>query len=211
MKGLVEDLLARQGRLLSVEAALAALPTAGDHVLNASIWPGDARPWRDAAVLIGIIDDGSDGRLILTQRPVHMNSHSGEIALPGGKVDADDTDPVAAALREAWEEIGLAPEMVRPLGLLSPYFTHSSYRIFPVVALVDDSAAFHPNPSEVALLFDVPFGHVRDFGNHVLKSREWRGVERFYWTMPYAEHYIWGITAGILHHFWEQIYAGDGV
>lgn len=181
---------------------------AGDHVTDPSLAEFlEGVTLRDAAVLVGVIDRPEGGTLLLTRRTDHLKSHAGQIALPGGKIDPGDGDPVAAALREAEEEVGLDRRFVSPVGLLDPYVSNTGFRIFPVVATVDAAAPFTANPDEVADVFEVPLGFLMTPGNHVLETRPWRGVERRYYAMPYGERRIWGVTAGILRLFYEQVYA----
>lgn len=181
---------------------------AGDHVTDPSLAEFlEGVTLRDAAVLVGVIDRPAGGTLLLTRRTDHLKSHAGQIALPGGKIDPGDGDPVAAALREAEEEVGLDRRFVTPVGLLDPYVSNTGFRIFPVVATIDAVAPFTANPDEVADVFEVPLGFLMTPGNHVLETRPWRGVERRYYAMPYEERRIWGVTAGILRLFYEQVYA----
>lgn len=180
----------------------------GDHVFNPDLppyamWEG---PPRDAAVLIPLRQLRGEAHVILTQRTPHLRSHAGQIAFPGGKIDAEDAGPRAAALREAHEEIGLSPQAVSILGDLAPYHTGSGYRIVPVVAEVAEDAALVANPAEVADVFEVPLPFLMDPANHRKQSRSWQGRERFFYEMPYGERYIWGVTAGILRSLFETVY-----
>jgi 8-oxo-dGTP pyrophosphatase MutT (NUDIX family) len=179
----------------------------GDHRLNpglGAILRANAK--RPAAVLIAIVDSGLDARVLLTQRTANLRTHSGQIAFPGGTVDASDASPVAAALREANEEIGLSPAMVTPVGELPEYVTGSGFRITPVLAVVDPAHALTPNPHEVEAVFDVPLSFLMNADNHRIESRIWQGKERFYYTMPYRERFIWGVTAGIIRTLYERLY-----
>lgn len=180
----------------------------GDHVLNPDLppyarWDG---PPRDAAVLIGILERGGGPNVVLTQRTGHLNSHAGQVAFPGGKIDPTDGGPVEAALREADEEIGLAPGHVEPLGNLAPYLTGSGYRVIPVVGAIRDLSPFHPNPDEVDDVFEVPLNFLMNPVNHQKLSREWQGKRRYFYAMPFGERYIWGVTAGIIRSFYETVY-----
>ncbi len=181
---------------------------AGDHVTDPSLAAFlEGVTLRDAAVLIGIIDRVDGGSLLLTRRTDRLKSHAGQIALPGGKIDPGDGDPVAAALREAEEEVGLDRRLVHPLGLLDPYVSNSGFRIFPVVAVIEGDAAFAANPDEVADVFEVPLAFLMTPANHVIETRPWRGLDRRYYAMPFENRRIWGVTAGILRLFYEQVYA----
>lgn len=204
-----EDLRARAGRLHPLGAgALRPRLHAGDAVTDPTLAEFlEGVTLRDAAVLIAIIDRPAGASLLLTRRTDHLKSHAGQIALPGGKIDRGDAGPVAAALREAEEEVGLDARLVHPIGLLDPYVSGSGYRIFPVVAVVEASATFTPNPDEVADVFEVPLAFLMTPTNHVLETRPWRGVDRRYYAMPFEGRRIWGVTAGILRLFYEQVYA----
>lgn len=162
---------------------------------------------RDAAVLIPVIDDADDARIILTQRTSNLRKHSGQIAFPGGAVDPEDTSAEAAALREAEEEIGLAPEFVDVIARLPDYSTMTGFKITPVIASVRPGFVITPNPDEVEGVFEVPLAFLMNEENHRRESRVWEGRERFYYSMPYGEHYIWGVTAGILRTLYERLYA----
>ena len=149
--------------------------------------------------------------LLLTQRTVHLSTHSGQIAFPGGKVDADDADPTAAALREAQEEIGLAPSHVEVLGTLPQYITGTQFFITPVVALVLPGFALQPNPHEVDDVFEVPLDFLMDPANHRRHGFEWDGELREWYSMPYkdgaTERFIWGATAGMLRNLYRFLTA----
>jgi len=180
----------------------------GDHVLNPDLgpyarWNG---PPRDAAVLIGILDREGVPNVVLTQRTGHLTSHAGQVAFPGGKIDPTDAGPVAAALREADEEIGLAPDRVEPLGHLAPYLTGSGYRVVPVVGAISAGVDFRANPDEVEDVFEVPLAFLMDPANHQKLSREWQGRQRYFYAMPFGGRYIWGVTAGIIRSLYETVY-----
>jgi 8-oxo-dGTP pyrophosphatase MutT (NUDIX family) len=176
------------------------------HIAGLNPDPSALAGARPAAVLVPIVPRPGRPTLLLTQRPVAMRQHSGQIAFPGGKIDPDDDGPLGAALREASEEIGLAAHDVTPLGFLSPYFSTTGYRITPVVAEVDPGHALTLNPEEVADAFEVPFDFLMEPANHRLDGREWKGVFRHYYAMPYGERHIWGVTAGIIRMLWRRLY-----
>ena len=182
----------------------------GDHAINPSFEPElETRAFKPAAVLIAVRDVGGEARVILTQRTEHLSSHSGQVAFPGGRLDEGE-DGVAAALREAQEEVGLAPADVDVLGTFGTYYSGSGYAIEPVVGLVRGSPDLTPNPDEVAAIFEVPLAFLMDQRAHQLHSREWKGVERFFYVMPYddegTERRIWGVTAGIVRMVQERLY-----
>lgn len=163
------------------------------------------RPVRPAAVLIGVVDH-QEPTVLLTQRSAHLNDHAGQIAFPGGKIDATDTSPLDTALREAEEEIGLDRSFIDPVGYLDLYGTSFGFRILPTVARVKPGFKLTINHSEVDDAFEVPLAFLMNPANHQVHSREFRGMERSYYAMPFAERYIWGATAGILRVLYERIY-----
>src|SRR3954465_1859583 len=162
------------------------------------------RPIRPAAVLIPVVDHPQP-TVLLTQRAPHLTDHAGQISFPGGKIDVTDASPLATALREAEEEIGLSREFVDPIGYLDLYGTSFGFRILPTVARVRPGFSLHINKSEVDDAFEVPLAFLMDPANHQVHSREFRGMERSYYAMPFAERYIWGATAGILRVLYERI------
>lgn len=179
----------------------------GDHVLNPDIVAGlKPENLREAAVLIPVVDRGDSAGIILTRRTASMRQHSGQIALPGGAVDLEDGSPEVAAKREAMEEIGLADEFVETIGRLPPYLTTTGFRITPVLALVRSGYNLAINREEVDAAFEVPFDFLMNPENHVRESRVWQGKERFYFAMTYQEHYIWGVTAGIIRVLYERLH-----
>ncbi len=183
-------------------------PQRGDHdidpVMNAM---AEIRPIRPAAVLIPIVAR-DEPMVLLTQRTAHLTSHAGQISFPGGKIDPGDESPLAAALREAEEEIGLAREAVEPLGYLDLYMTTLGYRIVPTVARVDPDYRLVLNPAEVDDAFEVPLAFLMAPANHQRHSREWKGMTRSYYAMPFGERYIWGVTAGILRNLYMRVLEG---
>ncbi len=168
------------------------------------------RRLKDAAVLIGLVEAAEGTRVILTQRTEHLSSHAGQVAFPGGKIDAEDGSAIVTALREAEEEIGLDPAHVDPVGCLAPYASGSGYRIVPVIARVRPGLAYVPNPHEVADVFEVPLAFLMDGANHRIGSRVWNGRTGYFYEMPYGERYIWGVTAGIIRQIWERAYGRGG-
>jgi 8-oxo-dGTP pyrophosphatase MutT (NUDIX family) len=202
---------ARARLTLDVPPALTdhAVPaTRGDLDLDPSLWErAGVEATRPAAVLVGVIDR-PEPAVLLTLRNADLESHAGQIAFPGGKIEASDASPAAAALREAEEEIGLERGLVDPIGHLDLYLTFSGFRILPTVARVDPSHRLTLNRSEVDEAFEVPLAFLMDAQNHALHSRDWKGVIRRYYAMPFGERYIWGVTAGILRNLYERVYLG---
>ena len=193
--------------LVSDAALLPERAPFGDVTLNPSLAPAMAGlSLRDAAVLVGVVPRPGGAGVILTQRTEHLSSHAGQIAFPGGKIDHDDDGPVATALREAEEEIGLDPAAVHALGCFSPYASNSGFRIVPVIGLVRPDAAMSANPFEVAEVFEVPLAHLMTGANHRVGSRVWQGRRRYFYEMPYGDRYIWGVTAGIVRQIFERTY-----
>jgi 8-oxo-dGTP pyrophosphatase MutT (NUDIX family) len=136
-----------------------------------------------------------------------LPSHAGQIAFPGGKVETYDAGPLAAALREAREEIALDGAFIEPLGYLSPYRTGTGFIITPSVALVRPGFKLTADPAEVADIFEVPFAFLMDEANHQIHSRVWSGTERRFYAMPYGERYIWGATAGIIRTLYRRLFS----
>jgi 8-oxo-dGTP pyrophosphatase MutT (NUDIX family) len=200
---------ARRRLTLDVPAALSdpsAPATRGDLDLDPAAWErAGVVASRPAAVLVPVVDR-AEPTVILTLRTADLASHAGQIAFPGGKIDPGDQSPLGAALREAEEEIGLAPALVEPFGYLDLYLTFSGFRILPTVARVTPAYALNLNRSEVSEVFEVPLAFLMSPQNHQRHSRDWKGIIRHYYAIPYQERYIWGVTAGILRNLYERIY-----
>jgi 8-oxo-dGTP pyrophosphatase MutT (NUDIX family) len=200
---------AREHLTLEVPAGLndaSITPARGDHDVDPVMAKIAAvRPIRPAAVLVPIVDH-PEPTVLLTQRAQHLPDHAGQVSFPGGKIDAGDASPLASALREADEEIGLGRDFVEPLGYLDLYMTTLGYRIVPVLARVKPGFALTLNVSEVDVTFEVPLTFVMDQANVQRHSREWQGMKRHYYAITFGERYIWGVTAGILRNLHERIY-----
>jgi 8-oxo-dGTP pyrophosphatase MutT (NUDIX family) len=180
----------------------------GDHRLNEpTALVAHSPKARLAAVLVGLVAYPREVKVILTQRAAALRVHSGQIAFPGGKIEAQDASPMAAALREAHEEIGLDISRVEPLGYLDAYLTSTGFHIHPVVARIAPPVALEINPHEVDDAFEVPFAFLMNAANHTLDAREYEGRLRHFYAMPYGERYIWGVTAGILRNLYERLYS----
>jgi len=197
---------------LDVPTALtdhAAPATRGDLDLDPALWQrAGVAATRPAAVLVPVIDR-PEPTVLLTLRTAALSSHAGQIAFPGGKIEPSDATPLAAALREAHEEIGLDRSLVDPIGYLDLYLTFSGFRILPAVARVDPAFKATLNPTEVEDSFEVPLAFLMNVQNHALRSRNdqrGEGVVRRYYAMPFGERYIWGVTAGIVRNLYERIY-----
>ena len=197
--------------IVSLEARLARL-LANGHANPQPVLRGDrdfAAPGslREAAVLIAETDrrDHPDGPgVLLIHRPSNMRAHPGQAAFPGGKLDPGET-PREAALREAWEELGIHERDVTIVGETDRYQTGSGYDITPVLATIPADLAINPNPTEVAAWFEPPFGFVLNAANHVEHAGDWQGRERRYLEILWNEHRIWGVTAGIIANLAQRI------
>jgi 8-oxo-dGTP pyrophosphatase MutT (NUDIX family) len=201
---------ARDRLTLDVPRALmdpAAAGARGDLDLNPEMWRrAGVKATKPAAVLVPIVDR-REPTVLLTLRTAELASHAGQVAFPGGKIDAADESPVAAALREAREETGLAPALIEPIGYLDLYLTFSGFRILPTVARVAPEFTLALNPREVTETFEVPLEFLMTPANHQRKTRDWNGLARDYYAIPFESRYIWGITAGILRNLYERVYA----
>lgn len=179
----------------------------GDHRFN----PGhprfdEPRQLRDAAVLIPVVDHGSEASVILTRRADSLRDHSGQVAFPGGRIDPTDASAEAAALREAEEEIGLDGTHVEIVGRMPDYLAASGYRIAPVLSIVRPGFRLTINEHEVDTAFEVPLRFLMDPANHTQNSREFNRQMWTYYDMPYGGQRIWGVTAGIIRTLYERLY-----
>lgn len=181
----------------------------GDHDLNPDDWadPEDKPDLRLAAVLVPIVEHDDGATVLLTRRADHLNSHSGQVAFPGGKLEPGET-PVEAALREAEEEIGLDPAHVEVVGFIDPYETGTGFRILPVISFVRPGFELKAAPGEVAEIFEVPLSFLLNEDNHERHSVFWKGKRRAYYAMPYRGHYIWGATAGMIRNLSDRMKKG---
>jgi 8-oxo-dGTP pyrophosphatase MutT (NUDIX family) len=179
----------------------AALPyepiTTGDgHLFRGS---SEIRP---ASVLVPVVKREPELTVLLTRRTAHLHDHAGQISLPGGRAEGDES-PEDTALRETAEEIGLDPRHIEILGALSEYVTVTGYRVTPVVGLVSPPFELQPDSFEVAEIFEVPLTVFLDPANHQRNRVVTQGVERQYYAMPYGPYYIWGATAGMMMNFYR--------
>jgi 8-oxo-dGTP pyrophosphatase MutT (NUDIX family) len=168
----------------------------GDNDLSPDMrMPESLRP---AAVLAPIVLRPQGMTVLLTQRSANLADHAGQISFPGGRLEPDDPDAVAAALREAEEEIGLARSRVEVVGRLDTYHTRTGYQITPLVGLVTPPLTLTLDRLEVDEAFEAPLDFLMDRANHRRETRNFGGRERSFWAIPWGRHYIWGATAGML-------------
>jgi 8-oxo-dGTP pyrophosphatase MutT (NUDIX family) len=196
----VSDLIADIRRALGADGK-----PSSDFDLNPDVILPEGRTLRPAGVLAPIIMRDGVAELILTKRSSALKHHPGQIAFPGGKQDEGDADVIAAALREAREEIGLPTDSVDVLGTLPIHETVTGFSVTPVIALVREEFEVKPEPGEVEEVFRVPLAHVLNPDNFSVQSRRWRGQRRHYFTVPYGSYYIWGATARMLRAWTEII------
>jgi 8-oxo-dGTP pyrophosphatase MutT (NUDIX family) len=182
-----------------LEAALLQNSTASsDFDLNPDVVLPEGRKLRPAGVLVPVIAGPQGAEVLLTKRSSRLKHHPGQIAFPGGKQDEGDADVIAAALREAEEEVGLPRGHVEVLGTLPTHETVTGFLVTPVIGWIDRDFDVQPEPGEVAEVFRVPLAHVTNVAQFTIQSRRWRGTRRHYYTVPFGPYYIWGATARIL-------------
>lgn len=161
-----------------------------------------------AAVLVPLVEHADGFTILLTQRMADLKAHAGQISFPGGRMEPEDRDAEAGALREAQEEIGLAPIAVEILGRLDPYVTVTGFEVTPVVGAVAPPLSLTKDPREVADIFEVPLAFILNQANHQRHSRAAAGgIRRAYYALPYGDRYIWGATAGMLINLYEVLAA----
>lgn len=200
---LAEPPLTRSALAARLSAVLdPALTVWGDEAALAH--PGE-KPLTPAAVLVPLINRAARMSVLFTQRTAHLSDHAGQISFPGGRAEAGDPGPVATALREAEEEVGLPASSVEVIGTLPRYRTVTHYEITPVVGFVEPPFPLAPDPFEVAEVFEVPLEFFLDPAHHESHSYEYRGVVRRYFAMPWQGRFIWGATAGMLMNLYRLL------
>lgn len=167
-------------------------------------------PPRPAAVLVPLVVREEGVSVLLTQRTAHLYDHAGQISFPGGRVEEEDPTPVATALRESFEEIGLAPGVVDVVGTLPQYVTATSYLVTPVVGLIEREFSLALDEFEVAEAFEVPLAFLMNPANHERRRVELGAAARTFYAMPYTaarRYFIWGATAAMLRNFYHFLRA----
>jgi 8-oxo-dGTP pyrophosphatase MutT (NUDIX family) len=190
---------------------LAAPPTGPgwNHADIRDLLPDGGAALRDAAVLVGLVDRGAGQQVLLTRRNEGLRHHGGQISFPGGRIEAGDADPVAAALREAEEEIGLARALAQPLGYLDPFTTITGFHVFPVVAAIAPEFVARPDPSEVDEVFELPLEFLLAPENARQVELEFRGARRQVLEFRFGDWRVWGATAAMLVNLRQRLEASQ--
>lgn len=175
----------------------------GDHDLNPDLLPKGTL--REAAVLVPIVARPEGLTVMLTRRTDHLDHHPGQISFPGGRVEPEDPSAEATALREAEEEVGLDPALVRVVGRLDQYIVRTGFSVVPVVGIVDPNYTIAPDDFEVAEVFEVPLAFLLDPANHRRDHRRAQDKTRTFYAMQYGDYYIWGATAGMLINLYDVL------
>lgn len=190
-------------RLIAIDAIDPAPPQGPPPAFDLDFDP--ALSFAPAAVLIGLVPRSGGLSVMLTRRSERLRNHTGQIALPGGRCEAGET-PAVTALREANEEIGLDPGLVRLLGLCDAVHTRSGFLVTPVVGLVAASASLTANADEVAEIFETPFSFLMDSANHQQRFADLpTGERRQVYAIDHDGRLIWGVTAGILRSLYDRL------
>lgn len=199
----LNDFLVRARDRLDPIAGDVALHEGGDlDFLSAE----ELKSIRAAAVLIPIIPRPEGPTTLLTVRPTTMSTHAGQVAFPGGKVDPIDVSEVAAALREAEEEVGINPASVELIGRSATYVTGTQFRITPVLGVLPANFEARPDETEVDTVFETPLSFLMNTSNHQMGEAVYKGKARRYYEMPHNGFRIWGVTAGIIRKLYHTLY-----
>ena len=166
---------------------------------------------RLAAILVPLIWRDSDWQILMTKRAAHLSHHAGQISFPGGALDASDKGLIDTALREAHEEISLAPPSVRVMGSLLPVRSPAGFIVQPIVGIIggDIFNGLQPDPAEVDSIFTLPLAHIGQPDNFSLVPRQTNGRDNSYWVVSHPEHYIWGLSARVLNDLRQRLYHGQ--
>lgn len=167
--------------------------------------PGGVASLSPAAVLVGLVDRGDGLQVLLTRRAEALRHHAGQISFPGGRIESGDADPVAAALREANEEIGLRPADVQAIGYLDPFVTITGFHVYPVVALVDPAFSALRDPGEVEEVFELPLDYLMEPGNARELLVDYRGGQRRLVEFVHRDYRVWGATAAMLVNLRQRL------
>ncbi len=196
--------------IADLRARLALAAGAGDEpIIGEEVLAALPKPPVPAAVLVPVVL-GAAPSVLLTKRTAHLKKHAGQVSFPGGRIDPEDSGPEAAALREAWEEIGLASAHVDVLGRMTDHVTGTGYRITPVLAALPSGLSFEISPDEVESVFELPLSIVLDPAAPRRQRQHVGGAWREYWVWPHDEHFIWGATAAILVQLAKRLRGESG-
>jgi 8-oxo-dGTP pyrophosphatase MutT (NUDIX family) len=189
------------------ETILGGMKVSADLSLDPARVSDSTVTWTPAAVLVGLVEREDGLTVLLTRRSDTLRNHTGQVAFPGGRSDPGET-PWETALREAHEEIGLDPSLVRLAGLSTPFRTAmTGFQITPVVGFIEPGFTLKANPAEVADIFETPFGFIMDPANLTQQERETpAGDKRRFYAATWEGQYIWGATAGMLRALYDRLY-----